>query len=345
MILYPYFELAASLFILLFALELHLWHHENRAARFFVRCAVVSFLACIMVYSLRIAFTLELAAFIDRIATCLTTFSFAMYLHFAIIFTRRESFFDKKWALPLFYTPPAIVALLALCTNLIYNRYDIFAYGIIGQPSSLYFVYALQTMLYTFWGIVLFFIYSRQAIQPSVRNQSLAIAIGTLIPVSIGVVFDQILPIIFGFHVFPPTVIFDYALMIFFIYLAMRRYSLFAISPSLAAKQIIETMPDSLLVTDLDGRIIFVNNEAHKFFHVDKAEIHGRNIKDLFTEKENYEKLYDEVVNKKLKIERFGARLCDPRGECIPSLINSSLFRDDFGALLGIIFICRDVRG
>ncbi|MDI6732128.1 MAG: PAS domain-containing protein, partial [Candidatus Margulisbacteria bacterium] len=195
------------------------------------------------------------------------------------------------------------------------------------------------------WGLSLFLLYSISAPQAMVRKQSLAITIGSAIPVLPGVIIDQILPLFFGMHVFPPTVIFDYALMTFFIYLAMRRFSLFAISPSIAAKTIIETMPDSLLVTDLDGRVIFLNEEAHKFFHVPKAEIYGRNIADLFEEKDKYQKLYAEVVDKKLKIERFEARLCDPLGECIPSFINASVFRDGIGALLGIIFICRDVRG
>jgi PAS domain S-box-containing protein len=130
-----------------------------------------------------------------------------------------------------------------------------------------------------------------------------------------------------------------------FIYLAMRNYSLFAISPSLAAKAIIETMPDSLLVTDLDGRIIFLNEEAHKFFHVPKKEITGNDIRQLFEDGEKYQQLYNEVVFKKMKISRFEAVLRDPLGERIPSLINATILREDLGAALGIIFICRDVRG
>ena len=125
----------------------------------------------------------------------------------------------------------------------------------------------------------------------------------------------------------------------------MRRYSLFAISPSLAANAIIETMPDSMLVTDLQGRILFLNEEAHKYFHVPKDQIVGKNISTLFEEKRKFKQLYDEVVNKQLEISRFEARICDPLGQCTPSYVNASVFHDELGSLLGIIFIFRDICG
>lgn len=345
MILFPYFELAAALFILLLAFHIHLRHHENQAARFFVRFALVAFLACILTYSLRIAFTLELARNINRLSATLIAFSFSTYAHFALIFTRKESFLKSKLALPVLYVPPAVVGALFLLTDFMYSRYDILSYGIASQPAPSYAVFLFQTSFYTLWGVFLFFSYAKTAPQRMVRAQSLLIGIGSLIPVVVGVLADQLLPLFFQVRHIPPTVVFDFAFMNFFIYLAMRRYSLFAISPGLAAKAIIETMPDSLLVTDLEGRVMFLNEEAHKFFHVPKEEICGREISSLFEEGEKYNQLYREVVDQNKEIERFEASLRDPLGERIPSLINASVFRDELGALLGIIFVIRDIRG
>jgi len=342
---FPYLELVASLFILLLAFHIHLRHHENRASRFFVRFALVMFFACILTYSFRIAFTLEIARFINRFSAALLAVGFTMYAHFALSFTHKDSFLYKRPLFYLFYAPSAVVSFLFIFTNLMYQRYEIVSYGIISKPAPLYALFILQTAFYLGWGIFLFFNSARISHQKVVREQALVIGLGSLVPVIIGLIADMLLPIFFQTrHVFP-TVVFGVAFMNFFIYLAMRKYSLFAISPCIAANAIISTMPDAMLVTDLEGRVLFLNDEAHKFFKAPVDEIIGKSIISLFEEKEKYHQLYNEVVKQGKEVERFEAKLCDPLGECIPSFINVNIFRDELGALLGIIFIVRDVRG
>jgi PAS domain S-box-containing protein len=344
-ILFPYFELAASLFILLLAFDIYSRHYENRSARFFVRFAFVAFLACILTYSMRIAFTLELAQTINRISASLIAFAFAIFAHFALIFTKKEKFLKNPLALPLLYIPPAILSAFFLFTNLMYKRYEILSIGIVSIPDISYSLFILETLFYTFWGIILFFSYATSAPQKIERKQSFLIGFGSLIAVFIGVVVDQLLPTISQTRPVFPTVVFDFALMNFFIFLAMQRYSLFAISPGMAAETIIETMPDSLIVTDLEGRVLLLNEEAHKYFHAPKEEILGKSVFNLFESKKAYDKLYHEVVGKGLEIERYKTNLCDPLGECLPSYINANVLRDKLGGLLGVIFVIRDVRG
>ena len=246
----------------------------------------------------------------------------------------------------MLYVPPLIVSFLFIFTNSMYLRHEIVSIGIISQPAALYSLFTIQTIFHTLWGIILMFSYAKTAPQNIERKQAFMIGLGSLIPVIIGVTADQILPLVLGFRPTVPTVVFDVALMNFFIYLAMRRYSLFAISPALAADTIIETMPDSLLVTDLEGRIIFLNEEATKFFRIPKEEIIGKPIQSLFKNPEKYQKLYQEVVNKKIVVERFEAELIDPLGEQIPSLINASFLREKIiGESLGVVFVIRDIRG
>jgi PAS domain S-box-containing protein len=227
-----------------------------------------------------------------------------------------------------------------------YLRHEIYNYGIASIPAPLYWLFIINSMAYASWGIFLFLSYSWSAPQKVEKEQALIIAVGTLVPVAVGLIFDEILPVIFQVRLIPPTAVFDFAFMTFFIYLAMRKYSLFAISPSLATDVIIEAMPDSLLVTDLDGQVMFVNDEAQKFFHVPKEVVAGHCIANLFKDKTKYDQLYDEVVNKKLVVELFEAELVDPLGERIPALINARLLREKFiGSAMGIVFIIRDIRG
>jgi len=345
MMLFPYFELAASLFILLFAFDIFSRHYENRTAQFFARFALLAFLACIFEYSVRIAFTLELAGFIHRLSGIAWSFVFPIFAHFCLIFAGKEAFLKKRFSLAALYLPASILSFLFLFTSLMTVRMEIFHFGIASQPALLSWLFVLNMVAYISWGMSLLFCHSKSCSQSVVRSQANLIVIGSFFPAVIGVLADEVLPLVMGYRMFPPTCVFDIAAMIFFIYLAMRNYALFAISPALAADIIIETMPDSMLVTDLDGRILLLNEEAHKYFKAPKEEIIGRPMNDLFLDKEKYKKLYEEVVYKNLEVERFSADMIDPLGEKIPSMINANKIRGDLGTTIGIVYIIRDARG
>ena len=343
--LFPYLELAASLFILLLAFQIWTRHYENPLARFFALFALVAFAATILEYSYRIAFTLELARDIDRLSSALWVFVFPLFAHFAILFTKKDGWLKQKFSLFAFYLFPAVVALLFFFTDLMYIRYEIWSVGIVSIPTAWFVLFLIDTVLYAAVAVALLFQYSIKTHQPSERFSARLIAFGVLLPLIVGVLTDELLPIIYGTRLTPPTAVFDLVVMNLFIFFAMRNYSLFAISPALAAETIIETMPDSLLVTDIEGRIIFLNEDAKKFFHADGA-IAGRQVADLFKQKSKFDQLYGEVVDKKLEVERFQAELIDPLGETIPALINANLLREKIvGEILGIVFVVRDIRG
>ena len=84
----------------------------------------------------------------------------------------------------------------------------------------------------------------------------------------------------FGIAVYP----FGYVALLGFVAIAavaFARYDLVAITPSLAAPEIIGTMADALFVCDRDGRIQFANRAAEELLQYDTAEIAGKTIEDL----------------------------------------------------------------
>ncbi|MFA6417726.1 MAG: histidine kinase N-terminal 7TM domain-containing protein [Candidatus Margulisiibacteriota bacterium] len=342
---FPYFELAASLFILLLAFEIWPRHYENHLARFFSFFALTAFLCAILTYSYRIAFTLEIARDINRISALLWVFIFPLFTHFVLLYTKKDSFLQSAYNYLWLYLPPSVLGLLFLFTNSMYQRYEIQNIGIVSQPAPLYWLFAIESIIYCCWGVGLLLWYSQVTPQKTERSQAILIAIGSIVPFLVGLVTDFILPLVLGYRLGFPTLVFDLAVMNFFIFIAMRSYSLFAISPALAADVIIETMPDALVVTDIDGCVIFMNEEAKKLLHT-SGENTCHVISTLFKNPADYERLYDEVAHKKLLIERFEAELKDPMGERIPALINARLLRaKGFGEIIGIVFVIRDIRG
>jgi diguanylate cyclase (GGDEF)-like protein/PAS domain S-box-containing protein len=61
----------------------------------------------------------------------------------------------------------------------------------------------------------------------------------------------------------------------------VAKHGMVPINPSLAATEIIGTMRDLLLVSDLDGRIRFANNAACAFLGYSREDIIGRHLEDL----------------------------------------------------------------
>ena len=64
---------------------------------------------------------------------------------------------------------------------------------------------------------------------------------------------------------------------------AIRKYDLVALTPSLAAQEIIGTMADVLFVCDREGRIEATNRAAAALLETSESELVGRNIDDLVT--------------------------------------------------------------
>jgi len=345
-ILFPYFELAASLFILLLCFQIFTRHYASRIARAFALLALVAFLTTILEYSMRIAFTFELARNINRLSSVFWAFLFPMFAHFCFIFAKKDEFLHNRTTSILFYLPPAIVSGLFLFTNWMYTRYEIWSIGITNHPAPPYLLFTLTTLAYTGIGIFTLLSYNKSAPQKAERNQALIMASGAILALIIGTITEFVLPLVFKQRQIFPTSVFDIALMFAFIYYAMRRYSLFAVSPALAADVIIETMPDAMLATDFDGNILFMNEEAEKFFCDPQDICVGRPFRALFKTPEKYDQLYDEVAVQGKEILRFEADLIDPLGQHIPALINANLLRDKVVKdILGIVFVVRDSRG
>jgi diguanylate cyclase (GGDEF)-like protein/PAS domain S-box-containing protein len=80
---------------------------------------------------------------------------------------------------------------------------------------------------------------------------------------------------------------FGYVAILGFVIVAgrtIRRYDLVALTPSLAAQEIISTMADVLFVCDRDGRIEFANRAASTVLGFAESELSGKRIDDLLAQ-------------------------------------------------------------
>ncbi|MEO8380069.1 MAG: EAL domain-containing protein, partial [Acidobacteriota bacterium] len=160
-----------------------------------------------------------------------------------------------------------------------------------------------------------------------------------LLIVAVGVAYLGVVDFLpkFGF----PVYAFGYAPILGFVFLvgrAVRKYDLVALTPSLAAREIISTMADALFVCDRNGRIEFANRAAAELLGYSERELAGRRIDDLLLQDRN---LSHRLRRRSLRNEEyvFLAQNGD-RVELTLSIAPVAHDRESAGAVI----IGRDVR-
>ena len=87
-----------------------------------------------------------------------------------------------------------------------------------------------------------------------------------------------------------------------FVGYAVVKYDLFTFDAAIAAENILTTMPDSLILADVNGKILRVNERLVNFTGYTKEELIGKSIAKLCAE--NQEKtcttILDELATKKI---------------------------------------------
>lgn len=107
--------------------------------------------------------------------------------------------------------------------------------------------------------------------------------------------------------------------------------------------KLVDSIPDIIVRTDLDGKILFVNDNTPKISGFTRTDIEGQSML-AFVSSEDREKLRQ---NATLMLERrLGPReyqLVMRDGTKVPFELNGDVLRDQDGAPFGLAFVCRDL--
>ena len=89
-----------------------------------------------------------------------------------------------------------------------------------------------------------------------------------------------------------------------FVGYAIWKYYLFSLNPALAAENIIDIMPDSLILTDNQGMILRVNNSFVELTSFSPEELKGKSLFNFFSDEQ--QGMFSLAAMKKdKKIRRF----------------------------------------
>jgi PAS domain S-box-containing protein len=209
----------------------------------------------------------------------------------------------------------------------------------------------LWIAIFGFLSFIIPLIYYFKSREIKKKKQLMYISIGFFLPTVLGSAIFFIKPIT-GINI-PRVPSFFTMLLELLLGYAVWKFGLLDLNPATAAKNIIETMSDLLLIIDRDRRIVSYNNAVLKLSRYQQGEIIDIDINKLFTGTSLHD-LFDrlETTANDSKSEKpldynivrhAEDVLVTKKSERIPVNISVSMLHEKDGEKAGYVLVARDI--
>jgi PAS domain S-box-containing protein len=270
-------------------------------------------------------------------------FFVALVATFALVFTENKWTKSKSNYLILFL-PAVAFWLVDLFTSLINSPpvMEYWGYNDVASGTWVYYGSLIWTAALPILAFVLCFRYYRKAEDTVQRQRRKYVTIGFAIPIATFIATNMVARTIdmsipnFGFVA---TLFFSG-----FVGYAIVKYDLFTFDAALAAENILTTMPDSLILTDLNAKILQVNERLVTFVGYEKEELIGKSITELCVENEakTCSNMLEELVTKKI-IRNRELIFKSKNGAKLNVTFSGSIVKSKLGHDIGIVCIVHDI--
>lgn len=109
-------------------------------------------------------------------------------------------------------------------------------------------------------------------------------------------------------------------------------------------RSLIEATLDPMLAVGVDGRITDVNSATEVLTGLGRQALLGRACSSLFSSPVRAQQAFD-VALREGRGKGFDLELCHANGGVTPVLFNASVYRDESGAIVGVVAAARDIAG
>ncbi len=200
-----------------------------------------------------------------------------------------------------------------------------------------YAYYSIFTLLPI--GLLLNFYHKSTTVEK--RRQIRIIIISSIAPLILGSATNVLLQEI-GFHKIPSLA--DVIALTWSggIIYAMVKYKFLSITPATAAENIISTMSDALILIDLQGKIMTVNQAALKLSGYSKKELENMDFGKLFMEDDFKQMVTNKAIHGET-LNNYNLLLITKEKKNIPVIFSNSLLKDKDKNITGIVCIAKDI--
>ncbi len=202
-------------------------------------------------------------------------------LHFTLVFTE-NNILKRKSSYLLIYLPAVFFALIDLTTNWISSTPVLKPWGYIPSYPS----YSLLSSVYGIWSaaitlltLLLYSQYYYRLTDKTKKEQTRYVAVGFAIPIIMSILTDSIFPVI-GIDA-PVMGSIATSFTGGFVAYAVVKHDLFGLNLEIAAENVFATMPDSVILVNLEGTIVKVNKAFLGLAKCAEKDVVGKSVKQI----------------------------------------------------------------
>jgi len=293
----------------------------------------------------------ELAEWSVRIGILGLNFAGPAFLLFILAFVREERLIKNFWFLVSLFGISMIFLFLSWRSDFIISyEMKLFPWGwqnVPGKYTGFYSMWVAALFISSFFFVARFYLRTRI---PDEKKQAFLLFVGILPVFIAGMVSQVIAPVImhersflFDAIVFPFTV-FPLA---FFLGIAIIKYKLFVISPSLVIPSIIDTMAEALVVFNPSLYIEFVNHTTLEFLgYTSTDELVGRRLDTIIVGGNIWETLLRRGVTPLQtgrEVRNLEIKFLTRDGKEVPVNFSASPLKTPAGEFVGAVALAYDM--
>jgi PAS domain S-box-containing protein len=331
-------------FMLCFFLGNFIYHknsksHLNKMVA--VLCILVGFLAFVE-FEYRQAYSFQNAYYWLKIST-LWPFVPAILLNISFIFTNKTKILKNKLSYLLIYVPALIISTLGLATNWLIDgaisEYWGWTYTFPQDPVlfEIMSIWTLICVLLAGYICISYYLMSKK----SKKQQSKYLIAGLYVPMFISLFSDIVLPNM-SIKVPEMTMAMSTAGIALISY-GIWKYRFPALTPAVAADNIVSTMSNFFFLLDENMHIININQATKDLLGYGDSELIGKPLNIVFSEDEKSLFKENKLNASKKSITNVETTFKTKNSQLIPVFLSISLIESDNSQILGIVCIGNDI--
>ena len=263
-------------------------------------------------------------------------------LCFALAFSKREIFLNKKWFLFLIIILP-LFFIYKQWTNCMIGNPVRASYGWSYSWADTIWSYLFYVYYFLFSLLSIYIVYShgRKTKKTIEKKQSVIITASILASLITGTIFDVGIPAL-GISDVPSIgnlFVFVFAGAVFY---SIIKYNFLTITPAVAAENIISAMDEFLILLNQEGNILTANKATLESLGYDQKELEGKSIEILFMKDSSKNFMLEKIITGET-IKNHEADFQTKNREKIPVIYSTSPLKKGEKNISGIVFIARDI--
>jgi PAS domain S-box-containing protein len=345
--IYALLSLCASAICIALGVSVYFLNRKSSLNKLFMLTMAINAYWAFSEFMLRQATTVEMAELWNKILF-LWPFFVALTLHFTLAFTE-SNLLKSKLTYAAMYFPALLFSLIDLTTEWISTTPTQRFWGYTTTSpsysviSSIDGVWAAAIALST---LLLYVNYYHRVNEKTRKQQTKFVVIGFAIPVCLSILTDSLFPVI-GVD-FPGLGTLSISLTGSFVAYAIVKYQLFSLSSQIAAENIFSTMADSIILVDLEGKIIKVNRSLVELSGYSEKELVGKSIRQIVQQakvlnKENATPQIIAQLRKLREIRNYEITFYTKSGEKKTVSLSCSVVSNNTGQDVGATLVLHDI--